>query len=201
MNTNKPVLSSITASLRVIGVCCVLFGAGYPLAVLAIGMVIAPSGSEGSLVRDDNGRVIGSELLAQAFTKPEWFWPRPSAVGYNASATGGSNLAPTNPALAQRVEKTIASHREVGDEVSAAKPLPLDLALASGGGLDPDITIDAAHFQAPRVAQARQLPVERVSALIEAQAVGRMAHVATGMPRTVNVLRLNIALAHLAAQQ
>jgi K+-transporting ATPase ATPase C chain len=200
MNGNKPVLSSIAASLRVIVVCCVLFGAGYPLAVLAIGKVIAPSGCEGSLVRDDNGQVIGSELLAQAFTKPEWFWPRPSAVGYNASATGGSNLAPTNPALAERLQKTIASHREAGDEVSADKPLPLDLALASGGGLDPDITIDAARFQAPRVAQARRLTIERVQALIEAHTAGHMAHATTGMPLTVNVLRLNMALAQLAAQ-
>jgi hypothetical protein len=112
--------------------------------------------------------------------------------------TGDNQLT---AAAIERVQNSIASHHAAGDEVSAARPLPLDLVLASGGGLDPDITIDAAHFQAPRVAQARRLPIERVSALIEAHAAGRMAHVTTGLPLTVNVLRLNIALAQLAAQQ
>jgi K+-transporting ATPase ATPase C chain len=201
MKGKKPVLSSIAASLRIIVVCCVLFGVGYPLAVLAIGKVIAPSGSEGSLVRDDNGRVIGSDLLAQPFTKPEWFWPRPSAVDYNASATGGSNLAPANPALAKRVNETIAKHRAAGDEVGAENPLPLDLAFASGGGLDPDITVDAARFQAPRIALARRLPIEQVHALIEAHAAGYLAHGSTGMPLTVNVFRLNMALAQLTGEE
>jgi K+-transporting ATPase ATPase C chain len=187
----------VTASLRLLALCALLFGAGYPLAVLAAGKLIAPAAAQGSLVRDDTGRVIGSELVAQAFTKPEWFWPRPSAVAYNASATGGSNLAPTNPALAERVKATIASHLAAGDEVSTAHPLPLDLAFASGGGLDPDISIDAALFQAPRVARARGLPVEHVTALVESHRAGSLARSFTGAPPTVNVLRLNLALARL----
>jgi K+-transporting ATPase ATPase C chain len=190
--------SSFATSLRIIAACALAFGAVYPLAILAAGKVIAPAAAEGSLVRDRDGNVIGSELLAQAFTKPEWFWPRPSAVGYNASATGGSNLAPGNPALAQRVRDTIAAHRAAGDDPSAAHPLPLDLALASGGGLDPEITLDAARFQAPRVSRARHLPVERVMALVEANASGDAARWLTGAAPTVNVLHLNLALAGLA---
>jgi K+-transporting ATPase ATPase C chain len=199
MNHDNSALSSLAASLRLIGVCCLLFGAAYPLAVLGAGKLIAPAAAEGSLIRDENGKVVGSELLAQGFTKPEWFWARPSAVGYNASATGGSNLAPTNPALAKRINETIASHRAAGDDVTPARPLPLDLALASGGGLDPDITLEAARFQAPRVARARQLPLDRVNGLIEAHASGDLSQAFTGSARTVNVVRLNYALARLRA--
>lgn len=188
----------IIQSLRLTLVCALVFGAAYPIVILGAGKLIAPAAAEGSLIRNDHGDVIGSERIAQAFTKPEWFWSRPSAVGYNASATGGSNLAPTNPALAQRVRDAIASHQSAGDEISAARPLPLDLALASGGGLDPDITLDAARFQAPRVARVRNLPVERVNALIEAHAAGDLIHTFTGASRTVNVLALNLALARLA---
>jgi K+-transporting ATPase ATPase C chain len=200
MNEPKSALSSVAVSLRLIGVCGLLFGVAYPLTVLGAGKVIAPAAAEGSLIRDDHGRVIGSELIAQPFTKPEWFWSRPSACGYNASATGGSNLAPTNPALAQRVRDAIASHRSAGDEVSVTHPLPLDLAFASGGGLDPDITLEAARFQAPRVARARGLSVERVNALVDAHASGGLAQLLTGATPTVNVLELNLALARLAAE-
>jgi K+-transporting ATPase ATPase C chain len=178
-----------------------VFGAAYPIVILGAAQVIAPAKAEGSLIRDRAGQVIGSERIAQAFTKPEWFWPRPSAVSYNASATGGSNLAPTNPALAERIQKTIESHRAAGDEVSAEHPLPLDLAFASGGGLDPDITIDAARFQAPRVARSRGLPIDRVNALIDSNAEGESVHRFTGASRTINVLTLNLALAELAAER
>jgi K+-transporting ATPase ATPase C chain len=195
MTQHKSKSSAVMQALRLAASCCLVFGAAYPIVLLGAAKVIAPAKAEGSLIRDSGGQVIGSERIAQAFTKPEWFWSRPSAVGYNASATGGSNLAPTNPALAERVGKTIESHRAAGDDVSTAHPLPLDLALASGGGLDPDITIDAARFQAPRVARARGLSLERVNALIDAHASGDLVKRFTGASHTVNVLVLNLALA------
>jgi K+-transporting ATPase ATPase C chain len=197
MNARK-LVSSVLVSLRFVVATSLAFGALYPLAVLLPGRLIAPHAADGSLIRDDAGRVIGSELLAQSFTRPEWFWSRPSAVAYNASATGGTNLAPTNPALSKRVQDAIAAHVAAGDEVGPARPIPPDLVLASGGGLDPDITIAAARFQIPRVARARGLSIERVTALVEAHAAGTAASTLTGARPTVNVLRLNLALARLA---
>jgi K+-transporting ATPase ATPase C chain len=198
--TNRSPLSPVIQALRLTLVCCLAFGAAYPLVILGAAKVMAPAKAEGSLIRDQAGQVIGSERIAQAFSKPEWFWPRPSAVGYDASATGGSNLAPTNPALAERIQETIASHRAAGDDVSANHPLPIDLAFASGGGLDPDITIDAAGFQAPRVARSRGLPIDRVKALVDSNVEGALVHRFTGASPTINVLALNLALAELAAE-
>jgi K+-transporting ATPase ATPase C chain len=200
MNDRTSSPPSVSPAIRLALACAVVFGAAYPLAVLVAGKMIDPAAAEGSLVRDEDGQVIGSELIAQPFTRPEWFWPRPSAVGYNAQATGGSNLAASNPALAERVQLAVEGHRAAGDEVSASSPLPLDLALASGGGLDPDITLDAARFQAPRVARARGIPVEQVLDLVEAHAEGDLARTLTGSRPTVNVLRLNRALARLPAE-
>jgi K+-transporting ATPase ATPase C chain len=201
MNQEGSALQAFGAALRLAAACCAAFGAAYPLVVLGAGRWIAPRTAAGSLIVDDAGVVIGSELLAQAFTEAQWFWPRPSAVGYNASAAGGSNLAPTNPALAERVEKAVQSHRAAGDEVSSDRPLPLDLALASGSGLDPDLTLEAARFQVARVARARGLSEQSVSALVEEHAAGELAARLTGSARTVNVLRLNLALARLAGDR
>jgi potassium-transporting ATPase KdpC subunit len=166
-------------------VCCVLYG----LAVLLFAQILVPAGAAGSLVRGDGGEIRGSELIAQGFTQPGYFWSRPSAVGYNASASGGSNLSPTSPELRRRTEALIASTGATADN-----PLPAEMATASGSGLDPHLTLSAAEYQAGRVAAARGLPVSIVSGLIESHA--SRPGLFSREP-LVNVLILNMALDRL----
>ena len=181
-------MKEIYATLRLTGlslvVCCVL----YPAVLLLWGQTVAPSQAEGSLIRDAEGKVVGSALLAQAFTAPGYFWPRPSAVNYDASATGGSNLSPTNPDLTTRAQETLSHY-----DLAAGQQVPADLVAASGSGLDPHITLAAARFQAPRVAAARSLPVERVLQLIGQHTDVPMLR-QLGGEELVNVLELNLAL-------
>jgi potassium-transporting ATPase KdpC subunit len=167
----------------------VVFGLGYPLLVTLLAGVLFPHKADGSLILKD-GQVIGSELLAQSFTSDRYFHPRPSAAGngYDATASGGSNLAQSNAKLVQRIQGDI-------DKLAAAnpgKPVPIDLVTTSGSGLDPDITPDAALYQAPRVAKSRGLSEDRVRALIEKHITGRQLGF-LGEPR-VNVLELNLDL-------
>jgi potassium-transporting ATPase KdpC subunit len=167
----------------------VVFGLGYPLLVTLLAGVLFPHKADGSLILKD-GQVIGSELLAQSFTSDRYFHPRPSAAGngYDATSSGGSNLAQSNAKLVQRIQGDI-------DKLAAAnpgKPVPIDLVTTSGSGLDPDITPDAAFYQAPRVARARGLSEDRVRALIEKHITGRQLGF-LGEPR-VNVLELNLDL-------
>ncbi|HEY1986079.1 MAG TPA: potassium-transporting ATPase subunit KdpC [Terracidiphilus sp.] len=166
-----------------------LFGVGYPLLVTGIAGVLFPHKAAGSLILK-NGHVIGSELLAQSFTSDRYFHPRPSAAGngYDATSSGGSNLAQSNAKLVQRMQGDI-------DKLSAAnggKPVPIDLVTTSGSGLDPDITPDAAFYQAAGVAKARGLSEDRVRALIQKHIAGRQLGM-LGEPR-VNVLELNLDL-------
>ena len=166
-----------------------LFGLGYPLVVTLLASAIFPHNAAGSLILKD-GQVIGSELIAQSFTSDRYFHPRPSAAGngYDATSSGGSNLAQSNAKLVQRIQGDI-------DKLVAAnpgKPVPIDLVTTSGSGLDPDITPDAAVYQAPRVAKARGLSEERVRSLIENHIQGRQLGF-LGEPR-VNVLELNLDL-------
>lgn len=168
----------------------VLLGLGYPLFVTGIAAVIFPHKAAGSLITLQNGTVIGSELIAQSFTSDKYFHPRPSAAGngYDATASGGSNLAQSNKALVTRIQGDI-------DKLAAqnpGKPVPIDMVTTSGSGLDPDITPEAAFFQAPRVAKARGLSEDRVRQLIELHITGRQLGV-LGEPR-VNVLLLNLDL-------
>jgi K+-transporting ATPase ATPase C chain len=136
--------------LATLAVCCLLYGS----AVWAFAWAVAPVRAEGSLLRDGSGRVRGSELIAQAFTRPEYVWPRPSACGYNAASAGGSNLSPASPALRERAQTLVAKLGADG-----GRRLPADLAAASGSGLDPHITRAAADFHAGRVAQrGKQYP-------------------------------------------
>lgn len=173
-------ITSVRIVIFTIAVCCVL----YTLLIFAIGQTIVPQTAEGSLITDARGKIIGSELIAQKFTHPEYFWPRPSAVDYNAAATGGSNLSPTNPELTERARDIIDAMGSTADN-----PIPAELVTASGSGLDPHISLKAARYQAERVAKARGVPVETVTSILEKHAVK------TGGPLTpeplVNVLLVN----------
>jgi len=185
-----PVAHSLWGTaIRFTVVTAILFGLAYPLFVTGIAQLIFPHQANGSLILK-NGQVIGSSLIAQSFTSGKYFHPRPSAAGngYDATASGGSNLAQSNAKLAQRIQGDI-------DKLSAAnggKPVPIDMVTTSASGLDPDITPDSAYYQAARVAQARGLTVDAVRALIAGHIAPRTFGV-IGEPR-VNVLELNLAL-------
>ncbi|MFY9852353.1 MAG: potassium-transporting ATPase subunit KdpC [Terracidiphilus sp.] len=189
-----PVAQSVwKTSILFTVVTTILFGLGYPLVVTGIASVIFPHKAAGSLILKD-GQVIGSELIAQSFTSDKYFHPRPSAAGngYDATASGGSNLAQSNKALVTRIQGDI-------DKLSAenpGKPVPIDMVTASGSGLDPDITPEAAYFQAPRVAKARGINEDRMRQFVELHITGRQLGV-LGEPR-VNVLLLNLDLDKLA---
>jgi K+-transporting ATPase ATPase C chain len=187
MENNTPLLRP---ALVLLALFTLLTGVVYPLAVWGIGQTIFPRQANGSLI-EANGRVVGSELIAQNFSGPEWFWPRPSAVDYDSSSSGGSNMANTNPALLKAVDERVIALRS-GAPVAADKPVPVDLVTASSSGLDPHITPASASFQATRVALAHGLDVEVVQRLIRDQSQGRTFGF-LGEPR-VNVLKLNIAL-------
>ncbi len=180
-------------SIRFTIVTAILLGLAYPLAVTGVATFLFPHKSAGSLILKD-GQIIGSELIAQSFTSDKYFHPRPSAAGngYDATASSGSNLAQSNKALVDRIQGSI-------DKLSAENPghpVPIDLVTTSGSGLDPDITPDAAVFQAPRIAKARNLPQDRVLQLIAQHTTPRQLGL-LGEPR-VNVLELNLALDQVA---
>ncbi len=171
-------------------------GIVYPLVVTGIGKAGWSHAAEGSLIERD-GKVVGSTLIGQPFSDPKHFWGRPSATSpqpYNASASSGSNQGPLNPALVEavkgRVEALKAADKDAG--VDNPGPVPVDLVTASASGLDPHISPEAARYQAPRIAKATGLPVDRVIALIDAHTEGRQWGF-LGMPR-VNVLELNRSL-------
>ena len=176
-------------SIRFTLVTTVLLGLAYPLAITAIAGALFPHQAAGSLILKD-GHVIGSSLLAQSFTSDRYFHPRPSAAGngYDATSSGGSNLAQSNQKLVQRIQGDI-------DKLTAqnpGKPVPIDLVTTSGSGLDPDITPDNAYYQAHRVAQTRHLGDDAVNKLIAAHTTARTLGF-IGETR-VNVLELNLDL-------
>lgn len=173
----------------------VLTGLVYPLVVNGLAQLLFADQAGGSLL-SRNGVVVGSELIGQAFTAPGYFWGRPSATGpaYNGGASAGSNLGPTNPALAARVIETISVLRAANGDSEA--PVPADLATASGSGLDPHLSPAGAEYQVARVARARALPEAEVRRLVAAHTEPRQLGI-LGEPR-VNVLRLNLALDELA---
>jgi K+-transporting ATPase ATPase C chain len=170
-------------------VATILLGLGYPLVVTAIAGFIFPHKANGSLILQ-NGQVIGSQLLAQSFTSDRYFHPRPSAAGngYDATASGGSNLAQSSKTLVDRIQGSI----DKLSQENPGHPVPIDLVTTSGSGLDPDITPDAAYFQVSRVAKARHLPEDRVHELVGLHITRRQLGV-LGEPR-VNVLELNLVL-------
>jgi potassium-transporting ATPase KdpC subunit len=170
----------------------VITGVLYPLAATGLAQLIFPQQASGSLIVR-NGKPVGSVLIGQSFTDPKYFWGRPSATApnaYNAGASSGSNLGPTNPALTEAVKQRIAALRAADPGNQAL--VPVDLVTASGSGLDPEISPAAAQYQLARVARVRGLDPARVQALVNACTRGRQFGL-LGEPR-VNVLQLNLVL-------
>ncbi len=164
-------------------------GAIYPLMVTGIAQIAFPRQANGSLIVID-GKVYGSKLIGQSFDDPRYFWGRPSAAGYNAAASSGSNYGPLNPALMDVVQLRIAALKAADPD--NLLPIPVDLVTASGSGLDPHISVASALYQVHRVAQARGLSEADVKALVNKYTEGRQFGF-LGEPR-VNVLELNLAL-------
>jgi len=185
-------LSELKPAILITIVFTILTGIFYPLAVTGAAQALFSHRANGSLLTT-GGKIVGSELIGQNFTQPAYFHPRPSAAGpngFDATASGGSNLGPTNPALAERLAKDAAQFRK--DNPDYAGPLPADAITASGSGLDPEISPANALAQAPRVAKSRGTSPGDIEALVRANTQARDLGV-LGEPR-VNVLKLNLAL-------
>lgn len=181
-------------ALRMTAISVIIFGFCYPVAIWGIGRVAFPWQSGGSYVRAD-GRVVGSAIVGELWRGPRYFHGRPSAagkVGYDPTATGGSNLGPDSQALLAREIKTVGRLQRANPGAGAP---PIDLVTESGSGIDPDISPADARYQAPRIAAARKLPLRRVLALISQETQGRTLGI-FGEPR-VNVLALDLALDRL----
>lgn len=171
----------------------VVTGMIYPAVVTGLAQLLFPHQASGSLIRDKDGKPLGSELIGQPFSEPRYFWGRPSATApfpYNAGASSGSNQAPANPALVAAVRARIRALKEADPENQA--PIPVDLVTASGSGLDPQITPAAAEYQVNRVARARHLDPQKLRDLVNRQTESRQWGI-FGEPR-VNVLKLNLTL-------
>jgi K+-transporting ATPase ATPase C chain len=184
------------SQLRAALVCLVFFalltGLAYPLAMTGLAQAVFPYEANGSLL-ERGGRAVGSEIIGQPFDDPRYFWGRPSATSpfaYNAAASAGSNLGPTNPALEEAVKARVAALRTA--DPGNTRPIPVDLVTASGSGLDPHISVAAALYQVPRVARARGMSQQQVQALVGRFTQGRQFGL-LGEPR-VDVLELNLAL-------
>jgi len=193
---NTPRASAFFAGLRpalvLFLLLTVLTGFLYPLVITGLAQLLFPERAAGSIVTRA-GQAVGSRLIGQSFSDPRYFWSRPSATTpqpYNGSASTGSNLGPLNPQLTDGIKARVAALRAADPTNSA--PVPIDLVTASGSGLDPEISLAAANYQAARVARSRGLAAERVQALIAQHTEGRLLGV-LGEPR-VNVLELNLAL-------
>jgi potassium-transporting ATPase KdpC subunit len=168
----------------------VLFGVVYHLVLWGVGRTAFPAQAEGSLIRRSDGTIVGSRLIAQKFTRPEYFQPRPSAVDYNAASTGGSNLGPTNPDHLKSVNARLDA--VVALDGVPANRVPSEMVTAGGSGLDPHIPPDAAEIQTARVARARNVGADRVRELVRAHTEGPTFGF-LGRSR-INVLELNLAL-------
>jgi len=185
--------STMTIAIRTTIVTIVLTGILYPFVMTGLAQVLFPWRANGSLVTDEKGQVVGSELIAQGFIKPAYFQPRPSAAGekgYDATSSGGSNLGPTSKKLQDRVNEDIKRLKAENPEATGA--IPAQLVTASASGLDPHLSPEAMLWQLPRVAKARGISAERVKAVVESSVEGRTFGI-LGEPR-VNVLLVNLAL-------
>jgi potassium-transporting ATPase KdpC subunit len=186
------VSSLIRPALVLLLIVTVMTGIAYPLVLTGVAQLIFPHQAGGSLIIE-NDKVVGSSLIGQAFSDPKYFWGRPSATTpqpYNGIGSTGSNLGPLNPALTDAIKQRIDALR-TADPTNKA-PVPVDLVTASGSGLDPEMSLAAAYYQAARIARVRGLDLGTVHALIASHAEGRWLGF-LGEPR-VNVLELNLAL-------
>jgi K+-transporting ATPase ATPase C chain len=187
-------MQSLVASIRLAVATMAICVVGYAAVIWGVGRLFTPDTAQGSLIMEADGTVAGSRLIAQKFTEPGYFWPRPSAVEYNGAGAGGSNKSPTSPDLIDRTKEIIAQYG-----ATTENPLPPELAAASGGGLDPHISEHAALYQAPRVAEARGLPLSEIHGVIREQVFAPGAFLTPD--RLVNVLELNLALDALGPSQ
>lgn len=185
----------IRPAVSILALMTILLGIVYPLIITGVAKVAFSRQAEGSLIYQ-NGKLIGSTLIGQSFSDPKYFWGRPSATSpqpYNGLASSGSNLGPLNPALLDAVKANVKALHDADPD--NRQPVPVDLVTASGSGLDPEISPAGAHYQAARVARARNLPLAQVEALIKTHERGRLF--ALIGERRVNVLNLNLALDRL----
>jgi K+-transporting ATPase ATPase C chain len=185
-------LKQIKIAAMLFGLLTMITGLLYPALITGIAQALFPYQANGSLITR-NGQVIGSALIGQPFDQPQYFWGRLSATSgypYNAASSGGSNLGPTNPALQAQISGRIAALKAA--DPGNTLPIPVDLVTASGSGVDPDISLAAAYYQAGRVAHVRGIPIDHVQALIAQNTTGRTFGF-LGETR-VNVLGLNLAL-------
>jgi K+-transporting ATPase ATPase C chain len=182
-------LKELKTAILITFILTIITGILYPLAITGIAQTIFHKQANGSLIERD-GKVVGSEIIGQNFTKPEYFHPRPSQNSYDAANSGGSNLGPTNPALADRLKKDAETFRK--DNPDYTGPIPADAITASGSGLDPEISPANALAQAARVAKARGSSTDAMQSLVVVNTQQRNLGV-LGEPR-VNVLKLNMAL-------
>ncbi len=201
-------LKELRPAIMMIVLFTALTGLAYPLAMTGVAQLLFPRQAAGSLI-EQNGKVVGSTLIGQQFSDAKYFHGRPSATTaadpndatktvpapYNAANSGASNMGPTSKALADRVRDDVAKLRAENPNA----PIPADLVTTSASGLDPDISPAAALFQVPRVAKARDIPEDRVRALVEGETAGRLFGL-IGEPR-VNVLALNLALDEMASRK
>ncbi len=178
-------MTSIKKAILLFAVLFIVTGLIYPMTVTLVSGLLFPDQAHGSLIIDNENRIIGSTLIGQNFTAPQYFHSRPSASGYDATASGGSNLGPTNAVLLESIANRTSELKKAGVTGS----IPSDLVTASGSGLDPHISLESALIQVPAVAKARNLPEEEVKALVLSESINS--------PFTepyVNVLSLNQAL-------
>jgi K+-transporting ATPase ATPase C chain len=186
-------MQSLIASIRIVVMTMLICVVGYTAVIWVIAQILSPDTANGSLITTADGKVVGSRLIAQKFEQPRYFWPRPSSAGkggYDATSAAGSNKSPTSEDVKNRAMEIVAKYG-----VTPENPLPPELAAASGGGLDPHVSVRAALYQAHRVAQARGLPRPRIEALIQDRSFSPGAFFTPD--RLVNVLELNLALDQL----
>lgn len=182
MNARNHLVTHLVTIARVTACTMCLCSMAYPVVLWIVGRIFTPHTAEGWLLRDERGKIVGSEVLAQSFIQPGYFWPRPSATDYSAASSGGSNLSPANPALSERTSRLLA-------QWESEKPVPMDLVTTSGSGLDPHISLEAALYQVPRVALARGVQEDLIVSRVKREASKPNRILDCGV--LINVLRLN----------